>query len=120
MGPSCVPASTALGVEEVLGTRSTCAARVSEGFFLDFELKRDGLARYGPSVDDANAMVLTVVGGEEQAVEGQEQHGIIVRYARDTARTSPRCDGCFSPSPGAARSRWRRSPRWASCREERI
>ena len=44
------------------GTRSVYAERVSEGFFLDFELKRDRLARYGLSVDDANAMVLRTLG----------------------------------------------------------
>ncbi|MGZ3445951.1 MAG: efflux RND transporter permease subunit, partial [Myxococcaceae bacterium] len=45
----------------------------------------DRLARYGLSIDDANAMVLTAVGGEEQSVtvEGRERYGINVRYARD-------------------------------------
>jgi copper/silver efflux system protein len=79
----------AVAVEAVLGkvpgTRSVYAERVSEGFFLDFQLKRDQLARYGLSIDDANAMVLTAVGGDEQGVtvEGRERYGINVRYARD-------------------------------------
>src|SRR6266542_533370 len=33
------------------------------GYFLDFVLKRELLARYGLSVDDANMMVMTAVGG---------------------------------------------------------
>ncbi|HEY1418919.1 MAG TPA: CusA/CzcA family heavy metal efflux RND transporter, partial [Myxococcaceae bacterium] len=72
-------------LSHVPGTRSVYAERVSEGFFLDFDLKRDRLARYGLSIDDANAMVLTAVGGEEQSVtvEGRERYGINVRYARD-------------------------------------
>ena len=72
-------------LNKVPGTRSVFAERVSEGFFLDFQLKRDQLARYGLSIDDANAMVLTAVGGEEQGVtvEGRERYGINVRYARD-------------------------------------
>jgi copper/silver efflux system protein len=37
----------------VSGTRSVFAERVSGGYFLDFDLKRDQLARYGLSVDDA-------------------------------------------------------------------
>ncbi len=80
-----VAVATEAALSRVTGTRSVYAERVSEGFFLDFELKRDRLARYGLSVDDANAMVLTAVGGEEQSVtvEGRERYGINVRYARD-------------------------------------
>ena len=80
-----VAVATEAALSKVAGTRSVYAERVSEGFFLDFVLKRDRLARYGLSIDDANAMVLTAVGGEEQGVtvEGRERYGINVRYARD-------------------------------------
>ena len=80
-----VAVATEAALSKVKGTRSVYAERVSEGFFLDFQLKRDRLARYGLSIDDANAMVLTAVGGEEQGVtvEGRERYGINVRYARD-------------------------------------
>ena len=66
-------------------TRSVFAERVAGGFFLDFVLKRDQLARYGLSIDDANIMVMTAVGGDEQGVtvEGRERYSINVRYARD-------------------------------------
>jgi copper/silver efflux system protein len=79
----------ALAVEAALqklpGTRSAYAERVAGGYFLDFVLKRAELARYGLSVDDANAMVMTAVGGDEQGttVEGRERYSINVRYARD-------------------------------------
>jgi Cu(I)/Ag(I) efflux system membrane protein CusA/SilA len=71
-------------VAKVPGTRSAYAERAASGYFLDFVLKRDQLARYGLSVDDANLMVLTAVGGENQSttVEGRERYGINVRYAR--------------------------------------
>jgi Cu(I)/Ag(I) efflux system membrane protein CusA/SilA len=116
-----VAVATEAALSHVPGTRSVYAERVSEGFFLDFDLKRDRLARYGLSVDDANAMVLTAVGGEEQSVtvEGRERYGINVRYARDYRETSRRCDGCSSPCPRAGRSRWRRSPTSAWCRDRR-
>ena len=66
-------------------TRSVFAERVAGGYFLDFVLKRDQLARYGLSIDDANMMVMTAVGGDEQGVtvEGRERYAINVRYARD-------------------------------------
>ncbi len=72
-------------VARVPGTRSAYAERVAGGYFLDFVLKRDRLARYGLSIDDANTMVMTAVGGDNQSmtVEGRERYGINVRYARD-------------------------------------
>lgn len=65
-------------------TRSAYAERVAGGYFLDFVLKREKLARYGLTVDDANMMVMTAVGGDNQSttVEGRERYGINVRYAR--------------------------------------
>ncbi len=72
-------------VRKVPGTRSAYAERVAGGYFLDFALDRDQLARYGLSVDDANTMVMTAVGGDNQTttVEGRERYGVNVRYARD-------------------------------------
>jgi Cu(I)/Ag(I) efflux system membrane protein CusA/SilA len=72
-------------VQKVPGTRSVYAERVAGGYFLDFVLKRDQLARYGLSIDDANMMVMTAVGGDNQTttVMGRERYGVSVRYARD-------------------------------------
>lgn len=76
---------TEAAVARVPGTRSAYAERVAGGFFIDFVLKRDRLARYGLTIDDANTLVMTAVGGENQSttVEGRERYGINVRYARD-------------------------------------
>jgi copper/silver efflux system protein len=72
-------------VQRVPGTRSVYAERVAGGYFLDFVLKRPQLARYGLSIDDANMMVMTAVGGDNQTttVMGRERYGVSVRYARD-------------------------------------
>jgi copper/silver efflux system protein len=72
-------------IQKVPGTRSVYAERVAGGYFLDFVLKREQLARYGLTVDAANTMVMTAVGGDNQSttVEGRERYGINVRYARD-------------------------------------
>ncbi len=76
---------TEAAVSQVPGTRSVYAERVAGGYFLDFVLKRNQLARYELSIDDANMMVMTAVGGDNQSttVEGRERYGINVRYARD-------------------------------------
>jgi Cu(I)/Ag(I) efflux system membrane protein CusA/SilA len=70
----------------VAGTRSVFAERVGGGYFLDFDLKRDQLARYGLSVDDAEMVVTNAIGGENVSttVEGRERYPINVRYYRDS------------------------------------
>jgi Cu(I)/Ag(I) efflux system membrane protein CusA/SilA len=69
----------------VPGTRSVFAERTAGGYFLDFEWKRDELARYGLSVDDAQMVVMTAIGGDTvtTTVEGRERYPVSVRYFRD-------------------------------------
>ncbi|HUJ26351.1 MAG TPA: CusA/CzcA family heavy metal efflux RND transporter [Myxococcales bacterium] len=72
-------------LQRVPNTRSVFAERAAGGYFLDFVLKRDKLARYGLSIDDANTLVMTAVGGDNQGttVEGRARYPINVRYQRD-------------------------------------
>ncbi len=72
-------------IRKIPETRSVFAERAASGYFLDFVLDRHKLARYGLSVEDANTMVMTAVGGENQTttIEGRERYGVNVRYARD-------------------------------------
>ncbi|HKQ96493.1 MAG TPA: CusA/CzcA family heavy metal efflux RND transporter [Candidatus Polarisedimenticolia bacterium] len=66
-------------------TRSVYAERAAGGYFLDFDLKRDALARYGLSVEEAEEVILTAIGGETvgRTIEGRERYGISVRYPRE-------------------------------------
>jgi len=70
---------------QVPGTRSVYAERTSGGYFLDFDLKRDELARYGLSIDDVQGYIMSAVGGENvtTTVEGRERYGVNIRYYRD-------------------------------------
>jgi copper/silver efflux system protein len=88
-------------VGQVPGTRSVYAERVAGGYFLDFTLRREQLARYGLSVDDANDLVMTAVGGDNQSttVEGRERYGINVRYARDYRESLPALRRVLLPLP---------------------
>ncbi len=72
-------------LKHVPGTRSVYAERTAGGYFLDFVLKRDQLARYGLSVDEANMIVMSAIGGEPvtTTVEGRERYTVSVRYARE-------------------------------------
>jgi Cu(I)/Ag(I) efflux system membrane protein CusA/SilA len=89
-------------IKKVPGTRSVYAERVAGGYFLDFVLKREQLARYGLTVDDANMMVMTAVGGDNQSttVEGRERYGINVRYARDYREDLAALRRVLLPLPG--------------------
>ncbi|MEI7481445.1 MAG: CusA/CzcA family heavy metal efflux RND transporter [Elusimicrobiota bacterium] len=72
-------------VSHVKGTRSAFAERTAGGYFLDFTLKRDQLARYGLSVREAQMSVMSAIGGDpvSTTVEGRERYSINVRYARE-------------------------------------
>ena len=89
------------------------AERVGGGYFLDFDLKRDQLARYGLSVDDAQMMVMNAIGGENvtTTIEGRERYPINVRYLRDYRSDLDRLGARAGARRWTARcrSRWRRS-----------
>jgi Cu(I)/Ag(I) efflux system membrane protein CusA/SilA len=72
-------------LKDVPGTRNVIADRTGGGYFLDFKLKRDQLARYGVSVKEAEMIIMSAVGGEviTTTVEGRERYTINVRYARE-------------------------------------
>jgi Cu(I)/Ag(I) efflux system membrane protein CusA/SilA len=72
-------------LKDIPGTTSVFAERTTGGYFLDFDLKRDQLARYGLTVDDANDVLMSAVGGEPvtTTIEGRERYSVNVRYLRD-------------------------------------
>jgi Cu(I)/Ag(I) efflux system membrane protein CusA/SilA len=72
-------------LHQVSGTRSVFAERTASGFFVDIEWNRRELARYGLSIDDAQAAVQNAIGGENvtTTVEGRERYPVNVRYLRD-------------------------------------
>ncbi len=69
----------------VKGTRSVFAERTGGGYFLDFKWKRDQLARYGLSMEQAQQSIGNAIGGENvtTAVIGRERYPVNVRYMRD-------------------------------------
>ncbi len=79
----------ALQIENILdgteGTRSVFAERVTGGYFLDFNINREKVARYGLTVGDVEDVIETAIGGKNisQTIEGQERYPINVRYKRE-------------------------------------
>ena len=64
--------------QAVPGTRSVYAERVSGGYFLDFDIRRDEIARYGLTVMDVGQIIESAIGGESIAttIEGRERYPI--------------------------------------------
>jgi Cu(I)/Ag(I) efflux system membrane protein CusA/SilA len=69
----------------VPGTRSVYAERVAGGYFVDFDLRREELARYGLTVAGVQDVILSAVGGENVSttIEGRARFPVNVRYPRE-------------------------------------
>ncbi len=74
-----------MALRKIQGTRSIYAERVGGGYFVDFDLKREQLARYGLSIEDAQMVIMSAIGGENitTTVEGRERYPVNLRYARE-------------------------------------
>jgi Cu(I)/Ag(I) efflux system membrane protein CusA/SilA len=72
-------------LKDIPGTTSVFAERTTGGYFLDFDIQRDALARYGLTIDDVEMVLTSSVGGERvtTTVEGRERYPVNVRYLRD-------------------------------------
>ena len=88
----------------VPGTRSVFAERVAGGYFLDFDLKRDQLARYGLTVMDAQNIVMSAIGGENitTTVEGRARYPVNIRYPRELRDNVDRLRQVLVPTPSGA------------------
>lgn len=72
-------------LRDVPGTRSVFAERVTGGYFVDFEIRRADIARYGLSIKEVEMIIMSAIGGEPvtTTVEGRERYTVNVRYARE-------------------------------------
>ncbi len=78
-----------LDVEQTLrtvpGTRSVYAERANTGYFLDFTINRDEIARYNLRVEDVQEVIESAIGGMNltTTVEGRERYPVNIRYGRE-------------------------------------
>jgi copper/silver efflux system protein len=91
-------------VREVRGTRSVFAERVAGGYFVDFDLKRPELARYGLTVAEVQDVILSAVGGENvtTTIEGRARYPVNVRYPRELRDDLDRLGRVLVMTPGGA------------------
>lgn len=71
-------------IRSIRGTRSVFAERVTGGYYLDFTVKRDAIARYGLTVEDVEMVIESAIGGANvtTTIEGRERYPVNVRYQR--------------------------------------
>jgi Cu(I)/Ag(I) efflux system membrane protein CusA/SilA len=72
-------------IKDIPGTRSVYAERVTTGYFLDFNIRRDEAARYGLAIDDVQEVIQSAIGGMNitTTVEGRERYPVNIRYPRE-------------------------------------
>ena len=72
-------------VREVPGTLSAYSERVMGGNYLDFNIRREALARYGLTVGDVQDVIQSAIGGMNitTTVEGLERYPVNLRYSRE-------------------------------------
>lgn len=72
-------------LREVPGTLSVYSERVVGGNYLDIDIDRKKIARYGLTVGDVQDVIQTAIGGMNisQTVEGLERYPINLRYSRE-------------------------------------
>lgn len=72
-------------VKNVPGAADVFAERTQGGQYVDIDIKRDVISRYGLNVGDVQNVIETAIGGEDisSTVEGRRRFPIRVRYFRD-------------------------------------
>jgi Cu(I)/Ag(I) efflux system membrane protein CusA/SilA len=76
-------------VQQVLsgvpGTRGVFSEKTGAGYYLDVQLKRGQLARYGLNIEDAEQVITSAIGGETVSTiyDGRERYPVSVRYLSD-------------------------------------
>jgi Cu(I)/Ag(I) efflux system membrane protein CusA/SilA len=72
-------------IRQVPGTASAFAERATGGRYIEFEIDRDAIARYGLTVGDVQDVLSVALGGMPltTTVEGLQRYTINLRYDRD-------------------------------------
>lgn len=91
-------------LKDVPGTRSVYAERVSGGYFLDFDIQREEIARYGLTVTDVGRIIESAIGGEniDTTIEGRERYPVNVRYLRELRDTPEKLRRVLVDTPTGA------------------
>ncbi|MFU8857893.1 MAG: efflux RND transporter permease subunit [Deferrisomatales bacterium] len=89
---------------EIPGTLSAYSERVTGGNYLDFEIDRKEIARYGLTVGDVQDVIMTAIGGMNvtYTVEGLERYPVNLRYSRELRDDIEQVRRVLVPTPTGA------------------
>ncbi len=91
-------------LRDVPGTLSAYAERTTGGNYLDLDIRRDQIARYGLTIGDVQDVITTAVGGMNvtYTVEGLERYPVNLRYNREFRDNIDELAKVLVPTPGGA------------------
>jgi Cu(I)/Ag(I) efflux system membrane protein CusA/SilA len=91
-------------VRDIPGTASVFAERVVGGNYLDFDIDRREIARYGLTVGDVQDVIQSAIGGMNvtMTVEGLERYPVNLRYSRELRDNLAMLRRVLVPTPTGA------------------
>jgi Cu(I)/Ag(I) efflux system membrane protein CusA/SilA len=91
-------------LREEPGTLSVFAERVVGGNYLDYDIDRREIARYGLTVGDVQDVIQSAIGGRNvtQTVEGRERYPVNLRYSRELRDNLTMLRRVLVPTPTGA------------------
>src|SRR5262249_48089583 len=91
-------------VRQLPGTSSVFAERVMGGNYIEFNINRDEIARYGLALGDVQEVLQVALGGMPltTTVEGLERYSINLRYDRDFRENLDAFRQIIIPTPTGA------------------
>ena len=91
-------------LKQVPGATDIVADRIVGKPYLEFEIDRDRIARYGVSIRDVQDVIEIAIGGMNimESVEGRERYPIRVRYLREFREDLPELEKILVPSSSGA------------------
>jgi Cu(I)/Ag(I) efflux system membrane protein CusA/SilA len=91
-------------LKEVPGATDIVADRIVGKPYIEFEIDRDRIARYGVSIRDVQDVIEIAIGGMNimDSVEGRERYPIRVRYLREFREDIPEFEKILVPSSNGA------------------
>jgi Cu(I)/Ag(I) efflux system membrane protein CusA/SilA len=91
-------------VKQVPGTTSAYSERVIGGRYLEFDINRDEIARYGLTLGEVQEVLAVALGGMPitTTVEGLERYSINLRYERDYRQDLQALRDLIVPAPTGA------------------
>ena len=91
-------------LQDLPGTRSVFAERAAGGYFVDFEPKREQLARYGLTIEQLQMVISSAIGGENitTTIEGRARYSVNLRYPAALRADMNALREALAPASGGA------------------